>query len=338
MKDKFSSEKYFEELFNYSIISGESYTIGKRYAIDIKHGLVICGMGGSTIAGDIIQALASNTSPVPVVIHKGYVPPKFINKHWDVIIISYSGNTEETLSSFHHILSKTKRISVITSGGKLSDFSTKYSVPFILIKPGLQPRFAFYRIFGILLGMLHSNFEINCTGFPENLKAHCQLLQTSKYRESLHQKGRKLVDKYIVILSSNNLSGVASRFRCQLNENSKQHAFSFSIPEFSHNAIVGYENQLSKEIVTIILQSSFDYSRISLHLKFIESSIPNILIFKSTMGSLLLEILSLIAELDYLSIYLGQIQGADPSSIEIIDSLKNVLATSFPSYSKIYSN
>ena len=113
--------------------------IRDSYKID---DIVISGMGASAISGDIIQSLFRDKLDIPIYVSRNYDLPKWANKNTLVISQSYSGNTEETLSTFKHGYQKHCKIIGISSGGKLQEYCEKREIPHIKIPSGIQPRAA----------------------------------------------------------------------------------------------------------------------------------------------------------------------------------------------------
>jgi len=124
-----------------SITSGKIHgDVNKEKTIS---SIVVCGMGGSGIGGKIVSEWIRKELKVPFICHNSYGLPEFSNEQTLVIISSYSGNTEETLSAMEVALSRQCQIACITSGGKVKSWSEKYKIPYITIEGGLPPRSQF---------------------------------------------------------------------------------------------------------------------------------------------------------------------------------------------------
>jgi len=141
-------------------------------------GVCICGMGGSALPGSILYAwINTKKIDLPVIVNRDYSLPHRIKKGWLVICISYSGNTEETLSCFREALKHKLKLTSIGSGGKLETLSKKHRVPFIKIPSGIPPRTAIGYQFGALVGILQkygifSKKDIQELLALENINAH----------------------------------------------------------------------------------------------------------------------------------------------------------------------
>jgi glucose/mannose-6-phosphate isomerase len=326
-------KKYFETLFGYSKNFINNFT-KNTLDIQINKGLVICGMGGSAIAGDYIQTLAKENSEIPVIIYRGYNPPKFIDSDWTVIVISYSGNTEETLTCLNHFIQQKNTIYLISSGGKFEEKASKHNLSFIPVEKNLQPREAFYHIFGTLLSVVYKslNLDLEINQIGPSIMSHNTELKNN-IRDDLDLVCKNILGKQIMILGSENFFCVGLRFRCQLNENSKLHAACYQLPEFSHNAIIGYDGNYNQNIAMIILNYKFDNNRTKIHMDFanklLEGKNNNYLRqFIIDSRHILVSLLTVTAELDYISIKLALIQNIDPHAIESINDLKYILKSS----------
>ncbi len=314
---------YYQTLFCYPENFRELFNLGAQTPITIEHGLVICGMGGSAIAGDFIKELAAENSKLPVVVIRGYHIPKYIDSKWTVLAVSYSGNTEETRSCVKQFLEKGNPIHFITSGGKLKDLSEEWKIPLHKVPKNLQPREAFYHMFGLLCGLLNEGMKLGIS--KEDLDVLPSLRDEMKKEiPELEKVGDGQIGRQISILSSNLMGPVALRYRCQLNENSKLHAASFEVPEFSHNAIIGYDGKFCDNLHNTVIRSSLDDDRTNIHLDFAQNLTESFVI-KAIGSSKFQQYISTVARLDYISIYCALAQGIDPHSIHKINQLKAIL-------------
>ncbi len=225
--------------------------------------VVICGMGGSTLPADLLVSL--NKAKIPFYIHKDYNLPKVANENSLVICISYSGNTEETVSSLQEAIEKKFTVIGISTGGQIETLCTKHQIPMVKIPSGIQPRSAIGYIFSALAKVLSNAKMI------EDMSG--QLLQASEKLDKVwallevdgKNLAKKLVKKVPVIYSSNTLKELARIWKIKFNENSKIPAFYNFFPELNHNEMVGYTNLKkmgAKNFYTLILQDNADHPRI----------------------------------------------------------------------------
>jgi len=309
--DTFSTQiKQAVELVKGRAISGEIANI------------VVCGMGGSAIAGDILQSLMRNTN-MPVFVCRDYQIPSFVDEYSLVFLISYSGNTEETLSCLKQAKEKQAKIFAITSGGKLAEQVDKA----ISIPPGLQPRAALPFLFFPLLGLLSNAGILNT-----NVEDVNELLEIIKDTESLKDQAKeiakKIKEKTAIIYASPTFAPAAYRWKTQINENAKQPAFSNSFSEMNHNEIAGYQFLNREEYISIFVRDDKDNERIKKRFDVAKEVIDrkiDIIEIKTKGQSLLARMFSTILLGDYVSYFLALHNRVDPAPVEIIEWFKKKL-------------
>lgn len=290
--------------------------------------LLICGMGGSGITGDYIKLLNRNDD-ITIITIKDYNIP-IINSDDFGIVISYSGNTEETISMFEKLRESNTNFVTISSGGILEEYSKKYNILHHPIINNLQPRAAFPHILGTVYGLTCDLLKLEplSEGLAKRITVSSKI--TNETIKILNQYGSNLIDTFIVILSPKNLDCVGLRFRCQINENSKMQGGHYIVPEFNHNGIVGIDGRMGMKQSILLLQTSYQHDRTSVHFNFLENNLTNrvntIISLKSDKSSFLEQVLELTWILDYLSICLAQLQGIDPMIVLSIDNLKKELS------------
>ncbi len=300
----------------------ESFERGRSRGISCSDRILVCGMGGSGISGDYLKSVLDRSTSAEVVVSKGYVPPSYVDDGWTVFAISYSGNTEETLSQVQMLLDRGLKVHAITSGGRLQGLSGDVDVH--VVAGGFQPRAAFPMLFGYLFGLVYDRFKIPLGELESRLSDYCGVLIDGYGSLKADFSGFK--DCIPFILTSSSLSCVGTRFRCQLNENSKLHAASFESPEFSHNGIVGLDGDFPSALKFLVLRSGFEDSRTSHHLDFVVDRLGGRAIsIEAESGSYLYSLLSLTAKLDLVSVALADLRSVDPYAIPSINSLKSYL-------------
>jgi glucose/mannose-6-phosphate isomerase len=303
--------------------------------------VVIAGMGGSAIGGDIVRRLATTESKAPVWVHRDYGLPVFVDENTLVIASSYSGNTEETLSAFTKSLGTRSKKLVITSGGKLKDTAEKEGVPVFVIDYRAPPRAAFPHSFIPLVGIfqklgLLADKSADLRGAVAILKElSVGLIETMPLGSNpAKQLAAKLRGRIAIIYGAETLSEVARRWKGEFNENSKAWAFFENFPELNHNAVVGYEfpPEVKDMIFVLMLHSS------SLHPRnLLRYEVTSQLLARAGIGyefieargrSALAQVLSLVLLGDYASFYLSMLNEVDPTSTNAIDFVKQHLAQS----------
>lgn len=289
--------------------------------------VLICGMGGSGISGELISAIYPE---IEIIVNKDYRIPGYIDKKTLAILISYSGNTEETLTNYK-ILSKNKiPIIAISSDGELLK---KEALLKIEIPKGLPPRGALGYLFTPIpfllyrAGLLKPNPEKEIYNLSLFLK---------KQRNSLEKEGRglaqKLVGKLPVIYANSFTFGVvANRWRCQFNENAKILCHTNIIPEMNHNEIVGLgrPGKFNKDILVIFLNDPAAYPRNKLRVRIIKELIkdelPGIIEINPKGKNRIQQAFWTIMLGDFTSFHLAIKTGIDPMPVKRIDYLKRRL-------------
>jgi glucose/mannose-6-phosphate isomerase len=299
--------------------------------------VVIVGIGGSSIAGDVISNWLSDDVTVPILVSRGLHLPRFAGKDTLVIATSYSGDTNETLGQFDEARRRGCILHVITSGGRLNKISKECDVPVTLLKSGIPPRTAFPQIIVAVSSILRDHdiirdlSDIQSAG--EDLKKIREKLDFAKdtNQNPAKQMALKLVRKFPVIYSLDRMSGTARRLKNQLNENSKVHSKFDVIPEICHNEVESWP-----ELASDIWRSRFsvilirDDNEDEKERRIVEGTmaflrrleIQDLLEIKGTGSNRLAKLLSAIYMGDYVSFYLAIARGIDPTPINEILRLK----------------
>ena len=200
--------------------------------------IVIIGMGGSAIGGDLLRTLVDIQSKVDVTVQRDYDLPKSVDKNTLIIASSYSGNTEETIAAFNQALGTPCKKFVITTGGKISKIAAQNGVPLLSFGYSSEPRAALGYSFFSLLAFLH-NLDIihdellNIDEVIETLKKISAKLSKDipTKKNAAKQLATKLYDHLVIVYGAGILSSVAYRWKTQINENSKAWAFAETLPD-----------------------------------------------------------------------------------------------------------
>lgn len=292
--------------------------------------IIICGMGGSGIGGKIVLEWLENTLSVPCVAHSTYGLPNFANKNTLVIISSYSGNTEETLSAMEVALAKECRIACITSGGKVLDWARRYDIPFISVVGGHPPRSQFGQSIVQLCRMLESHDLISSSIYSDLHAAAKMLNDSAHYIQSEAKKIATQINHTTpIIYSGAGYEGVAIRWRQQIGENSKMLSWHHHFPEMNHNELVGWEGG-NENFSAVLLRNEDDAQRVKVRMdicaEIFEDKGAKVVQVDSKGLTKLERGLYLVNMGDWVSLHLAEINGTDPVDIKNIDFLKNKLA------------
>lgn len=302
--------------------------------------ILFTGMGGSAIGADILRSYVLDEVKIPVLVNRNYTLPGFVGKRTLVIASSYSGNTEETLSAYADARKKRASLIAITSGGLLRDRARTDGFPVIVVPGGLAPRAALGYSFFTALTLIE---KLGVIGDKSNETAETISLLRRLKDDDLggHVAGRKNVAKALAVKLKGSLAviyggqdhmdSVATRWRAQIEENSKALAASHTFPEMNHNEVVGWENpeKVLKAITVIILRDRDDHRRNSIRMditgNMLKKASRGVYEIESRGRGLLARIFSLIYTGDFVSYYLAILNKVDPTPVERIARLKKEL-------------
>ncbi len=304
------------------------------------HNILVTGLGGSAIGGDILRNYAAQRASIPVIVNRNYNLPAFVGADTLVLAVSYSGNTEETLEAYQEAVNRGADVIVLSSGGKISEYARRDNKAIIQVPTGFVPRAAAGWLFApvaLLLGQMGI-----LPGVEDEIKETAEVLK--QLRESLNPTvgvpvnlARVIAEKtrgnVPIIWGTLGVSEVAAqRWKAQINENAKSPAYYNVFPELNHNEIVGFEapGELLQQQVYIILRDKHDYEpiqkRIEISKKIIKDKVKNIIEVYSSGETYLARVFSLIYVGDYASVYLALEYGINPTPVKMIDYLKEQLA------------
>lgn len=291
----------------------------------------ISGLGGSGIGGGFVQDFVRNTCKLPVVVSKGYQAPSWINKHTLAICSSYSGNTEETLSTFEQLLATGAKIVCIASGGKLIELAKKHGFDYVQVPGGwASPRACMGYSIVAQLGVLRAAKLIPGKLF-NNVSAAQKLLVRDQV--AIQKNARKIAGflqgRTPVVYIADHMEAVAVRWRQQINENAKMLAWHHVIPEMNHNELVGWRDQ-RPDVAVIWLRNRDDFNRTAtrtdINKDIVEHYTHTSIELWSKGKSMIEKAFYLVHLGDWVSLYLAELRNVDPTEIKVIDFLKGELA------------
>ena len=300
--------------------------------------LLIMGMGGSGVAGDVMKVLSNEISDKNIIVHKEYsIPKQFLKFRPLCLFISYSGNTEETLSGISDAKKNNLDWIVISSGGKLIDIAQNESKEYIKIPSGLQPRAAFgyltlaiSRILDIVEGSDYVSQLNEASSYLEKLTEKAEESDINKFSLNICESINK---KTVIIYSGTNMSKVvSSRWKTQINENAKSKAFVGYLPEVHHNEILSWDADIDgskKNYIVILIRDKNEHVQISKRFEFTKELIGekvNIVeVNLNNQESTLKTLLELVLLGDLVSLNLANKLTIDPENIDTIENLKKLL-------------
>jgi glucose/mannose-6-phosphate isomerase len=324
--NKIDKQGYIHDLTDFPNHIMDAYELAQWTKVTGKFDkIVVSGMGGSGIGGDILKAYMEEYG-VLVFVNKSYEIPKYVNDKTLLFVLSYSGNTEETTEAFKHALKTRCEMIAITTGGKLKELCDVHHKKCIIIPKGHQPRAAFAYLFIPMLRVLENSNAISSVSSV--LKNIAKQLSSPIFMKKAEELARNIKDKIPIIYTADRLSCVGLRWKTQFNENTKMHAFCNVFSEMNHNEIVGYTKKLARYHM-IIISSEKDHPRIKMRFKLVKKLVKDQGVDVTEMAvsgdSLLEEIFSAIHIGDWTSYFLAILYGMDPSPVEIIENLKRDL-------------
>jgi glucose/mannose-6-phosphate isomerase len=297
--------------------------------------VIVAGMGGSAIGGELLKDWSRDKLTVPVEICREYSLPEYANRSTLVLIVSYSGETEESLSVFLEAIKRKCMVMCVSSGGKLNEFAEKLGVPCLIVPSGMAPRATLPYLFVPLIVFLEklgliANVDSEISEAVGILK--CIRDENSPDKPLKGNLPKSLAsginETFPFVYGFGVYRAVAQRFKTQLNENSKIPAKWEVFPELNHNEIVGWEEarDLAKCCSVIFLRDRNEMKGIKGRIEFTEELLRRVPVklFEvwSRGESTLARMSSLINVGDFTSVYLAVLRGIDPTPVKTIDLLK----------------
>ena len=292
--------------------------------------IVISGMGGSGIVGNIVSEAMASDIKIPIIVNKDYTLPNFTNEATLVIICSYSGDTEETVQALDEAITKRSNIICISSGGKIENIANKNNIDLLSIPKGMPPRAAIAYSIVQLLNTLHF-YKIISEEFKKNISSTITLLDSEEKNiiRDAKETAALMSGKYPIIYTVAGMESVALRFRQQLNENSKLLCSHNVFPELNHNELQGWKEK-NNSLAVIIFRNDNDSprnaKRIDISSEIVSHYDATIKEVYSKGNSNLERMLYLTHWGDWVSYYIAEMNGIDTMDIRVITYLKSELA------------
>lgn len=297
--------------------------------------ILVLGMGGSAIGGDLLSAWMMEKKGPQVLVNRDYDIPSYIGPKTLVFAVSYSGNTEETLSAYEQAKKRGCTIVTVSSGGKLAEMGDKKT--HVALPKGLQPRAAvaymLMPVLGVLqdMGVMSSKAEVDEA--EEMLRGLMREIGpgTQPPANPAMSLAFDFKDTFPMIFSGPFLAPVAKRWRTQLNENSKILAREDVLPELDHNDLVAWaEDPMASKCTVVLLRDSLEHPRVSKRMgltrKLGWDRAKAVREVHTKGKGALARLLTALVVGDFASFYLAMLRGADPTPVQVIERLKKELA------------
>ncbi len=311
---------------------------GLPTADDLDH-VVVMGMGGSGIAGDVLAALASPSSPVPVIVVKDPDVPAFVGPRTMVIALSFSGTTAETIAGASEVLERGASLVAVTSGGPLAALTASGGGGVLAVDPTIpMPRAGLGAMVAPVLAVAEDAGLLD--GAREQLAA--AVAQLRRRADALSRPGneaealaRTIGRTWPLVYGAGPLGAVAAvRWKNQVNENAKAPAFHHTLPEVCHNELCGWgqHGDVTRQVLTLVeLRHGFESSDIGRRFELMDDQmlevVGDICVVEAEGDGPLAQLMDLVLVGDVMSLHLAADAGVDPGPIPALDAMKAGLAS-----------
>ncbi len=328
-------------MFRFCTEAAEHYRESEETAKKIKldyptpENVVIAGMGGSAIGGELLKDFTRGYAKVPIEINREYHLPAYAGKKSLIVLVSYSGDTEETLGSFVDALKRGCMVFCISSGGNLIKYAKKLNVPYVEVQGHMPPRAAMPHMFLPLLTCIE---RVSLSPkFSDDFSETTKLLQKVSADNAPAKPTSKNFTKNLAenlygvapaIYGFGIFRGVALRYKQQFNENAKVPAKWETFSELNHNETMGWENpkNLAKYYAAIFIRDKLEpeeiRSRIEITKTLMQPKVPKIYEVWAQGKSNLAKMLSTILLGDFASVYLAMLRKMDPTPVSTVTIMK----------------
>jgi len=321
----------FDDQCREAINLGEGFTFSPPREI---HKVIICGMGGSAMAGEVARRFAK----VPIIVNRSYRLPAFAEKHTLLVAISYSGNTAETLSSLKEGIDRGLQTLCIASSGKMEEIARDNDIPFLQVPAGYQPRAATgYLALPLLVVLSRLGLVEKVSQWEDMFSALAKVKEGCTANVDMGKNpAKKLAHALhgripIIYGTADNTDLVAMRFKTQINENAKQPAYWNAFSELNHNEILALvRSDLLASQYIVLLKNSYDHPENRIRMEIMTGLFDehNVAYTDVTAEGEtdLAQVFSQIYFADYASYYLALTNKLDPTPVELIEKFKQTLA------------
>ena len=287
--------------------------------------IMVTGLGGSAIGGDLLRTYLLNSLNIPILVNRNYLLPLMVDKNTLLIAVSYSGNTEEVISTYREAARRLLKVVCITSGGKLLELAVMNKHISIKIPKNLPPRLATPYLFFPMLIILQNSGLVDA---KEDINKLLNNLKPEKILKVGQQLADNLSGKVPLIYTTASLEPAAIKFKTDINENAKMHAFYNVLPELNHNELNGFVKQMANFYV-IVLEDEKEGQRMKKTISAVKSIIRKKgvpitdIVLKG--DSRLLNVFTGIMIGLWTSYFLAIKNDIDPTPVEMIEDLKKSL-------------
>jgi len=308
---------------------------GRKKAPGEYSELIVNGMGGSALPAEIILSgffqLSDNQKLAPIFIHRSYGASRRLGENSLVVSISYSGNTEETVSAYKASLRQGVPSIAIAAGGELIKLAQEYNQPYVVLPQpdeAFQPRYATFYMMKALVTVL-STYGILAEDMADRLVENFAHLDPEDFEEQGKTLATKLHTHTPVVYSTNAFSKASHIWKIKMNENAKTPCFHNNVPELNHNEMVGFTNPQC-DFSFVFLRSEAETSRNVTRLEtmktiFEERGLPVHEVRVQDHGNYLANLMAMILVGDWTAYYSALAYGIDPTPVDLVEDFKTRL-------------
>jgi glucose/mannose-6-phosphate isomerase len=305
--------------------AGERTGADAGMELGLPAAVVMAGMGGSAMGGELLRALVAADCPVPITRVRGFGVPAWAGPGTLVVCTSYSGDTAETLACARQAHAQGAALLGVASGGELARLSDELGFPCALVPGGMQPRAALGYLFGAMAGAFAA-----CGLSPDGIAEECAQGVEACDRDAAAELGRRLAGSVPLVYGAGPLGAVAYRWKTQFNENAKMHAFSHAFPELGHNEIVGWEGAAGRGFSIVALRDADEPAEIRRRIDVtLDVARPHASVVAAVEGhgiSRTARAFGLVATGDWVTYHAALARGVDPTPVDAITALKQALS------------
>ena len=299
--------------------------------------VLVLGMGGSGIAGDVLAAVGGPFVPVPIVVAKGYAPPSFVGPGTLCFAVSFSGNTEETLEAAQAAAAAGARMVVVAAGGELAALAPEWQAPHIPLPDDIpMPRAGLGALsVPLILALEQVGLFPGATGWVEAAVEQLEVRHQALVAGDAAQSIARTIDRTIpLVFGAGPLGGVAAaRWKAQINENAKSPAFTGTYPELCHNEIAGWgqHGDVTRQVFTLVeLRHDEEHPQELRRFEYVRDLmaevVHDVVEVRAVGEGALAQLFDLTLMGDHVSLHLAAQAGIDPGPIPVLDDLKRELA------------
>ncbi|HLM65695.1 MAG TPA: bifunctional phosphoglucose/phosphomannose isomerase [Acidimicrobiales bacterium] len=299
--------------------------------------VLIMGMGGSGIAGDLVAAVSAPFSSVPIVVAKGYAPPNFVSPGTLVFAVSFSGDTEETLEAAQAAQAAGAHVVAVSSGGQLAELAQEWGTPHVPLPADIpMPRAGLGAMAIPMVGLLEKVGHFpGASAWIDAAVAQLKIRREAVLAGDSTAEIAKVIDRTVpLVIGAGPLGAVAAqRWKAQVNENAKAPAFWATLPELCHNEIAGWgqHGDMTRQVFTLVElrhdeEHPQEVRRFDLVRELFAEVVHDVVEVRAVGEGALAQALDLTLLGDFVSLELAAQEGIDPGPIPVLVDLKKALA------------